>query len=160
MGNRNNAKRRKRTTKGRRRELTFGHRKTMTLADGTTGYAMLAGRGDDCFRAAMATTLQVPAGGVPDPDIDRLLLAGHDPETVNRMSWGRMVDWLQDRGLRIVYHDSPPVTCARWIGVHAESLSVAAFTVAEVWAAESRAEKRAFRRAASDTFLEGEAALL
>ena len=102
--------------------MTMKRRTAVELEDGTTGYAMLGERGDDCLRAALATCLQVPPNEVPDPDIDRRVIAGHDPETINLDAWTRLLAWLQGRGLQLVYHDTPAVDCERWIGVWAPPL--------------------------------------
>jgi hypothetical protein len=102
--------------------MTFQHRMVAQLEDGSVGYAMLGERGDDCLRAAIATCLQVPPNEVPDPDIDRRVIAGHDPDRINLDTWTRLLAWLQGRGLNLVYHDTPAVDCERWIGVWAPPL--------------------------------------
>lgn len=87
------------------------------LADGTLGYRMAFDREDDCFRAAVATVLQVPPEGIPDSHIDARLAAGEDPEHVSRSSWERFHEWLAARDLRMVVHSRIPVRRARWVGI-------------------------------------------
>lgn len=61
--------------------------KPVRLRDGTLGYRVGFPRDDDCFAAAVATTLQVPLDQVPDVRIDERLRAGESPENVKRLLW-------------------------------------------------------------------------
>jgi hypothetical protein len=87
------------------------------LSDGTLGYRMAHDREDDCFRAAVATVLQVAPERIPDSRIDAQLAAGNSAEYVSRAAWRQLEEWLTERGLRMVVHHRPPVRCARWIGI-------------------------------------------
>ena len=88
---------------------------TSRLAGGDVGY--IQRRADDCLRAAVATTLQVPIERVPDPRIDARLRAGKDAEDV-RVSVVRMFEaWTARRGLRIVASREPGHFERRWIGI-------------------------------------------
>jgi hypothetical protein len=87
------------------------------LRDRTVGYRPAPARGDDCFRAAAATVLQVPPALIPDSQIDARLAEGWNADHVSRSAWGTFLDWLSLRGLRMVVHRDPPVTLARWVGV-------------------------------------------
>jgi hypothetical protein len=91
--------------------------RTMQLADGTTGYLVLAPRTDTCWQAALATCLQVPIAQCPDPHHDERVAAGEDPEDVDEDGWRMTEDWLDDRGLKLVEHRTLPARRRRWIGV-------------------------------------------
>lgn len=93
------------------------------LRDGTIGYFMR--REDDCFRAALATVLEVPMLEVPDWDIDVRLAAGESPDEIRASGRQALFEWLEQRNLRIVWHPTPEhrrgepvaVSLPRWIGV-------------------------------------------
>lgn len=87
------------------------------LSDGTLGYRMGHDREDDCFRAAVATVLQVAPERIPDSRIDARIAAGEDPEHVSRSAWAQFHKWLAARGLRMVVHRQIPAPRARWVGV-------------------------------------------
>jgi hypothetical protein len=136
----------------RRRERKRAHvpdkqlirRKTTVLEDGTTGYGMLPTRWDDCFRAAIATTLQIAPVDIPDPHIDQRLRHGHDPESIRSHAWAQLLAWLAGRGLCLRHHANVPVAHERWIGVcpapaTADEISA---IVDRVVAGESRASRR------------------
>jgi hypothetical protein len=90
---------------------------TVRLDDGTIGYCMRPGRDDDCFRAAIATVLQVPIEDVPDPQFDRRLEDGWDVDSITEATWAALIDWLSCRHLRVILHTEPPMRRKRWIGV-------------------------------------------
>ena len=91
---------------------------TSRLPDGSVGYHVRAPRRDDCLAAATATCLQIPIARVPDPEIDRRLAAGEDPEAVDRRARRELDAWLDSRGLDMVVLDKAPDPLpARWIGV-------------------------------------------
>jgi hypothetical protein len=92
-------------------------KKPRLLEDGTLGYPMRVPRTDDCFAAAIATTLQVPIEEVPDPRIDERLAAGEAPEEIDRRVWANLTSWLASRDLRIIPHRKVPAARRRWIGV-------------------------------------------
>jgi hypothetical protein len=88
---------------------------TSRLADGTVGYHMR--RTDDCWRAAVATCLQVPIEELPDARIDQRLAAGEPIEQVDEAAWSEMCEWLAARGWTLIEHSAPPVHLDRWIGI-------------------------------------------
>jgi hypothetical protein len=90
---------------------------TKRLADGSVGYYIQPGRADDCWRAAVATCVQVPPGEVPDPHLDERMDAGETPEEINRSACAERDDWLAELGLRLVIHGEVPVPRRRWVGV-------------------------------------------
>lgn len=92
-------------------------RTTAALPDGTTGYYERAMRTDDCFAACLATCLQVPIEEVPDPRLDERLQAGEDGHEIGHSAWRRLAEWLDERRLRMLVHETPPWKHARWIGV-------------------------------------------
>jgi hypothetical protein len=97
---------------------TFRQRtRTMALADGTVGYFVRPGRGDDCWAAAVATTLQVPIEDVPDARAHERRGAGDDPEEITRSFVEDFDAWLGARGLHMVTHRQVPARRSRWIGV-------------------------------------------
>jgi hypothetical protein len=86
------------------------------LEDGAFGYCMA--RTDDCLRPCIATVLQVPVEQVPDPQLDRRLKAGDDPERINRESWEMVAQWLDGcGGLEFAFHENVPIERERWIGI-------------------------------------------
>ena len=98
--------------------LPARRRPLVQLDDQSTSYTMDPSRRDDCFRAAMATLLQIGVEQVPDPRLDERLEAGEDREQINRESWARLHEWLAGRALRLVFHhEALPVDADRWIGV-------------------------------------------
>lgn len=97
--------------------VALEHAGPPTLADGTVGYFVRYPREDDCFAAALATTLQVPIGDVPDPRIDERLNGGWTPERVRRTMMSELDRWLRRRCLRIILHRNVPARRRRWIGV-------------------------------------------
>lgn len=101
-------------------------RRTVQLEDGTRGYCMRADRVDECFAAALATLIQIPLWQVPDWRLHEREDAGDDPAEINRESWARLEKWLGRRGLQLVLHETPPVECARWIGICPPSPEVTA----------------------------------
>lgn len=92
-------------------------RAIVRLADGDIGYCVQPPRSDECFRATIATAIQVPIELVPDPRLDLRLENGDGPERINRESWVQLAKWLDGRGLRIVFHETVPADRERWIGV-------------------------------------------
>jgi hypothetical protein len=74
-------------------------------------------RTDDCFVAAVATCTQVPVEEVPDPDLDKRVKQGADPEELNELAWERYERWAARRGLRMRFWEDVPVPRDRWIGV-------------------------------------------
>lgn len=94
-------------------------REVIDLGGGEHGYAMHPQRHDECFRAALATMLQVPVDQVPDPRLDDLYDRGVDPVEISRRFWRHLADWLAPHGLEVAFHhDALPLDRARWIGVH------------------------------------------
>jgi hypothetical protein len=85
------------------------------LRDGTTGY--LQRRTDDCFQAAIASCLQVPAHLVPDWQLDRQLTAGREHEQIERVIWESLKRWTEQQGVTVTFHHTPPTSARRWIGV-------------------------------------------
>jgi hypothetical protein len=88
---------------------------TSRLSDGTVGYHMR--RADDCWRAAIATCLQIPMDDLPDPHIDERLAAGESVESVDETAWTDMCRCLRQHGLTMTKHAAPPVGSPRWIGI-------------------------------------------
>jgi hypothetical protein len=88
---------------------------TSRLSDGTVGYHMR--RTDDCWRAAVATCLQVPIDELPDAQIDQRLAAGESVEQVDESAWGEMCDWLASHGWMLIEHSDPAVHLDRRIGI-------------------------------------------
>jgi hypothetical protein len=85
------------------------------LGDGGIGYC--SARADDCLRPAVATVLQTPIEQVPDPRLDERLAAGDHFDVISAESWSTLLDWLADRGLRLVVHEpAHAVALERWIG--------------------------------------------
>jgi hypothetical protein len=74
-------------------------------------------RDDDCFAAAVATTLQVPPEHLPDAHIDERLRARETVEQITASFWTEWNRWLSDRQLRMTVHPTPPVNRRRWIGI-------------------------------------------
>lgn len=91
--------------------------RTVTLADGSTGFFVRAPRTDDCLPAALATVLQVPLDLVPDGRIDERLAAGEDPDEVEADIEAELHRWCANRGLRMIAHRRPPTHLRRWIGI-------------------------------------------
>ncbi len=89
--------------------------RTVSLVDGSTGYFVR--RPDDCWRAALATCLQIPPDQIPDANLDERVRRGEDPEEIDRSAWQQEARWLAGRGLRMVAHRKVPVARSRWIGV-------------------------------------------
>jgi hypothetical protein len=87
------------------------------LSDGTVGYFVRFPREDDCFAAALATTLQIPIDQVPDGRIDERRAKGWSVERVDRAMSRQLDAWLRCRGLRMVIHRNVPARRRRWIGV-------------------------------------------
>lgn len=87
------------------------------LVDGTTGYFVRAPRTDDCFAAALATTLQIPISRVPDPRIDERLDLDESVEDVDAFAHEQLERWLARRQLRLVVHQKMPARRRRWIGI-------------------------------------------
>ena len=88
---------------------------TCRLPDGTIGYYMR--RADDCWRSAVATTLQVAPDGMPDSHTADRLRQGEplaDIEASAGREWDR---WFADRSLGWVVHKCVPVDAERWIGI-------------------------------------------
>ena len=92
-------------------------RRIVKLKDGTRGYCMRADRLDECFAAALATLVQLPMSKVPDWRLHEREDAGDDPEQIRRDAAAQLDEWLGARGLQLVHHQTPPVECARWIGI-------------------------------------------
>lgn len=112
------ANRAARRAKPRVRPAGFKHRLQARLsADGEIGYGVDPARWDDCFRAAIATTTQIPVEQVPDLRLADRLAAGDDPDEINGESWQRIAIWANRRGLQLMRHETVPVDHARWIGV-------------------------------------------
>lgn len=88
---------------------------TSRLADGTVGYHQT--RTDDCWRAAVATCIQIPIGKLPDARIDEHLAAGESVKAVDRAAWTQMTRWLDRRGWSLIEHPEPPTYLERWIGI-------------------------------------------
>jgi hypothetical protein len=88
------------------------------LADGTIAYygRIVEGRADECFAAALATSLQVPIDDVPDSHLDERLAAGEDPDEITRPVWADIGEWLRGRRLRMLEHQRLPIHRRRWIG--------------------------------------------
>jgi hypothetical protein len=75
-------------------------------------------RGDDCLRACLAGLLEIPMRVLPDPPAST---------TDNEVFWSIFMDWLEARGMEMVFHDGDvapetdePSTpslpeCCRWI---------------------------------------------
>jgi hypothetical protein len=88
------------------------------LRDGTVQTVLYAvRRRDDCFAAALSTTLQIPISEVPDPHLRERRHAGEDPDEIIRSGAAEMKRWLAGRGLRMVVHRTVPVARRRWIGI-------------------------------------------
>lgn len=85
------------------------------LEDGRV--AWYQARADDCLRPALATLLQVLPEDLPDPEIDKCLANGMDPEDVNRLAHSELQAYLAGYGLRAVFHSSPPADRHCWIGI-------------------------------------------
>ena len=103
---------------GARMTMVRGHPVVSLVEDGSEiGYCMRPTGTDDCFRAALATATQIPVEQVPDLRLDRRLRKGEDVERINRESWERMAEWLDGRGLELVFHRDVPVDRERWVGV-------------------------------------------
>ena len=92
-------------------------RPTARLAKDGIGYYADPVRWDDCLRAAIATATQIPVGQVPDLRLHERLDAGDDPDEISEESWLRIARWAEDRGLRLMLHDTVPADRERWIGV-------------------------------------------
>lgn len=97
-------------------DVPRGSRPVFQLANGDVGYGMAPERNGDCFRAAIATVLQVDVAQVPNGRLDERLAAGEDPQEINRSYMVRLDEWLAARGLAVV-HPKVPVDRDRWIGV-------------------------------------------
>lgn len=112
-----------RSTKGREptREFWQGWRALIfdptpvALADGTTGYRME--RSDDCFRAALATVLQLAPSAVPDLWLQARVNAGEPVDAINRSADELVTGWLAENGIDAARHHPPPWDHPRWIGV-------------------------------------------
>jgi hypothetical protein len=89
----------------------------VTLRDGSLGYYARLPRTDDCFAAAVATTLHVPIEDVPDARLDERVAAGESIADVDRSAQLEWKKWLTRRGLRMVVHSKVPTNRRRWIGV-------------------------------------------
>lgn len=65
-----------------------------------------------------------------------------------------MLSWLDSRGLQLVYHEIPPVTSERWVGVVAGLLTADA-TASLIDGHMTRAERRALHRDGHDARVQG-----
>lgn len=89
----------------------------LELRDGTVGYNVRVPRRDDCWAAAVATTLQVPIDEVPDPRVDERRRGGESFDEISRSAWRELERWLARRRLRTITHRTVPAGRRRWIGV-------------------------------------------
>jgi hypothetical protein len=85
------------------------------LRDGSTGYFQR--RSDDCLQAATASFLQMPPDLVPDLLLEEQIAAGCEPDEIERNAWALLAPWLDQHGLAMMLHPTPPTTTKRWIGV-------------------------------------------
>jgi hypothetical protein len=85
------------------------------LRDGTVGF--LQRRVDDCFQAAIASCAQVSPYLVPDLKMQQQTAAGKDPEQVVSAALAKLDGWMDENGVAIRFHASPPWSARRWIGV-------------------------------------------
>ena len=90
---------------------------TLDLRDGTVGYLVRHPRRDDCWAAAVATTLEIPIDQVPDSRLHERRRAGESVEAINCSVRQEFERWLTGRGLRMVTHRKVPAARARWIGI-------------------------------------------
>lgn len=90
---------------------------TVALADGTTGYPVRVPRADDCWAAAVATTLQVDIEEVPDSRIDERLGEEESPEQITTSYLREFTEWLRKRKRRMVIYADHLPDLPRWIGV-------------------------------------------
>lgn len=115
---------------------------------------MAQGRADECFRVAIATTLQVPAREVPDACVHARTSAGEDPNVVSWDAWVTMVEWAAARGFEALYHEQWPLHLDRWIGVCCGLEEYASNSEATEIARSSlnRTQRRAARHSLGDTY--------
>jgi len=85
------------------------------LKDGTTGYYQRSG--SDCLRVAIATALQVQPHRVPDLQVEQMIAAGKDVEEIELAVWGKLLPWLDQRGVTMMLHPTLPTATKRWVGV-------------------------------------------
>jgi hypothetical protein len=85
------------------------------LRDGTVGF--LQRRIDDCLQAAIASCAQISPYLVPDLNMEQQTAAGKDPEEVVSASLAKLGRWMDENGVAIRFHASPPWSARRWIGV-------------------------------------------
>jgi len=45
------------------------------------------------------------------------MAARPDPELLEREIEAKMIRWMEQRGVTVVFHSSPPISERRWIGV-------------------------------------------
>lgn len=85
------------------------------LRDGTVGF--LQRRIDDCLQAAIASCAQISPYLVPDLNMEQQMAAGKDPEEVVSAAYAKLGRWLEENGVAVRFHASPPWSARRWIGV-------------------------------------------
>jgi hypothetical protein len=85
------------------------------LRDGTVGF--LQRRIDDCLAAAVASCAQISPYLVPDLNMEQQTAAGKDPEQVVRAANAKLGRWMDENGVGLRFHASPPWSARRWIGV-------------------------------------------
>ncbi len=86
-----------------------------TLRDGTLGF--LQRRIDDCLQAAIASCTGIKPWLIPDLNMAQNEAACKDPEEVASAALKKLGQWMDETGIAIRFHSSPPWSARRWIGV-------------------------------------------
>jgi hypothetical protein len=97
--------------------VELGLDQPVQLPDGSVGYRSEGGRPDDCFRAALATVLQVKPENIPDSRIDERLAEGYTPEHITETAWRDFHEWLGYAGIEMLVHRELPEHLPRWLGI-------------------------------------------
>jgi hypothetical protein len=81
------------------------------------GRGYLQRRADDCLQVSLATLAQIRPQQVPDLGIDRMRMAGIEPEEIERRTTEALEQWQMRNGVWIAIHPTPPWSAKLWIGV-------------------------------------------